>query len=124
MQSYLMINALFKTTEYKLETSSKLKITELSLSGSLQEKTLSLNSVSVEEGQTAPSILPWLVLLLGTIAIAIVMYFSKESTLLSNNLMSAVTFLVCVFGTLALIYKPLKSQTSKLVTKTVDFWIV
>ncbi|MEH6456349.1 MAG: hypothetical protein V7749_08505 [Cocleimonas sp.] len=105
-----MINALFKTIEYKLVTPNSLKITELSASGSEDSKTFSLNSVNVEEGQTTPSYLPWLIMLLGSVAIASTVYFSKNSSLLSNNLMSVVSFLVCVFGALVLISKPTKSQ--------------
>lgn len=110
MQSFLMINALFKTIEYKLVTPSNLKITELSTSGSHNSKTFSLNSVNVEEGQTTPLYLPWLILLLGSVAIASIIFFSKNSSFLSNNLMSSVSFLVCVFGALVLICKPVKSK--------------
>lgn len=110
MQSFLMINTLFKTIEYKLVSPSNLKITELSTSGSQHSKTYSLNSVNIEEGQTTPSYLPWLVLTVGCIAVASVIHFSHSSTLIYNNLMSSVSFLICVFGVLALICKPVKSQ--------------
>lgn len=110
MQSFLMINALFKTIEYKLVSPSNLKITELSAAGSQHSKIFLLNSVNVEEGQTTPSYLPWLVLILGCVAIASVIYFSNISALLYNNLMSAVSFLVCFFCVLALMCKPAKTQ--------------
>ncbi len=110
MKSFLMINTLFKTIEYKLVTPNNLKITELSSSGSQQSKTFSLNSISVEEGQTTPSYLPRLVLSLGCVAIASITFFSKSSPLIYGNLMSAVSFLVCIFGALALMSKPVKSQ--------------
>ena len=110
MQSFLMVNALFKTIEYKLISPSNIEIAELSASGSKHSRTFSLNSIIVEEGQTTPSYLPWLVLLIGCAAVASVVYFSNSSTLLNNNLMSAVTFLTCVFGAFVLICKPVKSQ--------------
>lgn len=110
MNSFLMINSLFKTIEYKLVDSSKLEITELSISGKASSKTFSLNSLNIEEGQSTSSSLPWLVLFLGSVSIAAVIYFSKESTLISHNLLSAVSFLICAFGALALICKPAKTH--------------
>lgn len=109
MQSFLMINSLFKTIEYKLVTPSSLKITELSSSGSQQSKTYSLNSVNIEEGQTAPSFLPWLILILGAISLASLLFFSKNSEVLSNNIISAASFLTCIFGALAFLCKPTKT---------------
>jgi len=105
-----MINTLFKTNEYRLVDSSKLEITELSMSGERSSKTFSLNSVNIEEGQSTPSSLPWLVFLLGCVSIAALVYFSKESSLIANNLLSAISFLICTFGALSLICKPVKTQ--------------
>lgn len=110
MQSFLMINSLFKTIEYKLVNLSNLDITELSDSGTQDSKTFTLNSINIEEGQTTPTYLSWLVLSLGVVAIALTVFFSRNSEPLYNNLISTVSFLACTFGALALICKPIKTQ--------------
>lgn len=110
MKSFLMINTLFKTIEYKLMASGNLEVTEISALHSHQSKTFSLNSLSVEEDQSTPSSLSRLVLVLACVAIAAAIYFSHSSIFLSDNLLSTISFLICSFGALALISRPVKSQ--------------
>ncbi len=110
INSSIVINTLFKTIEYKLLSSSNLELNILTRSGSLNSKTISLNSINVEEGQNTPSFLPWLVLLLGCIVISWITYVSRDSVLIYNNLLSIISFLSCVFGSIALLCKPIKSQ--------------
>ena len=109
LQSSIVINSLFKTIEYKLLSSNNLELNVLSKSGSLHSKTISLNSINVQEGKTTPSYLPGLVLILGCISIAAIIYVSRGSPIINNNLISIISFLVCIFGSLGIHCTPTKS---------------
>lgn len=110
MSSHLLINSLFKTVEYKLQHSDSLAITELSVSGA-NTKSVLLSKLDYEEGQTLPTFVSWLTLLLGFGTIGVAVYLSQSIPLLQDNLMNVVFFLGSVFCVLALILKPVKTQT-------------
>jgi len=112
MQSYLLINSLFKTAEYKLVNSDCLKITELSLSSSDSKKVL-LNNIKCEDTQSIPSFISWLILITGCILVATTLYFSQSSTLLSNNLLNVIFFLLTITVAATLISRPVKTYTYK-----------
>lgn len=110
INSSIMINTLFKTVEYKLLSSGYLKLNVLTKSGSHHSKKISLNSITIKEGQTTPTFLSWLVILLGCITTAFILYASNNSALIHNNILSIISFVVCVFGATALLCKPIKSK--------------
>ena len=109
IHSSIITHSLFKTVEYKLLNSSNLELNTLSKSGSFHSKTISLNSINIEKGLSTPSYLSWLVLFLGCILIIGILYASKNQAIISDNLISIVSFLVCTFGALGLLFKPTKS---------------
>ncbi len=112
MQSYLLINSLFKTAEYKLVNSDCLKITELSLTKSDAKKVL-LSRIKREEGQSIPSYVSWLILSLGCSLIASIIYFSLFSTLISDNLLNIIFFLSTITIASMLITRPVKTYIYK-----------
>lgn len=108
MQAYLLINTIFKTIEYKLVNSDSLKVTELSMYAEKSKKVL-LNSINIEHGQSVPSFISWLILFLGCSVTLLVSYFSQYSSLLQNNLMNVIFFLVSITLALTLICRPTKT---------------
>jgi len=112
MKSYLLINSLFKTAEYKLVNSDCLKITELSLTGSESKKVL-LTSIKREDGQSIPSFVSWSILFLGCALVSLAFYFSQYSTILSSNLLNIIFFLLTITAASTLILRPVKTYTYK-----------
>jgi len=108
MQAYLLTKSLFKTSEYKLDNSHCLEITELTASKA-QSKKIQLNSINYEESQSLPSFIPWLIFLVGCTLITSMLYLSQYSSTLSNNILNAIAFLSCSTIALAFLTKPIKT---------------
>ena len=113
MQSYLLINSLFKTIEYKLVTPNSLKITELFNSGSSRSSTFSLNTINKTEGYSRPSYLSWGLFLVAISSIVSVILFKSDSAFIDSNLIYIIFLFSSILGTFAYLCKPMKSTIYK-----------
>jgi len=109
MRAFLFINSLFKTTEYKIDSSNNLDISELSPWG-LRSRTISLSSLETFESQSKRTYLAWGAPLLGIFTIVTLFLLKNQIALIGENLWNFTAFTLCASGALFLICKPVKSH--------------
>lgn len=108
MQAYLLIKSLFTTVECKLLDRHNLQVTRLSLSGSDLQK-ISVNRIKKEVGQTLPNYASVCVAIIGSLIMLACIVASQYSALLHNNLLSLLSFGLCITAASVYLCRPVNT---------------
>lgn len=110
MTIQLLQNSFFKTIEYTIKNSDTLELSELSMSGKTRSNSILLNNISDSESQSIPPFVSWMVLFIGCVLVASVIYLSQTSSIVHSNLLNIIFFLASITCAFAFITKPEKIQ--------------
>ena len=105
MRSTLITNGFFKTTEYKLVSSTKIEITEIS-NDRVETKSYMMKDLELTEVKFKHNFLSNAVLFFACALIFSTIFFSQSNSLIQSNLLNLIFFFCCVFGALWFLCRP------------------